>query len=60
MNLFVGKTYYWNLGTPRNGMFTGSYNENGNAIFLDKNGIEWAVPEELIQKNPYGWSTTSK
>ena len=45
MSLIPGKRYEWPISNipsdgKRNGLFTGSYDkENGNALFLTKNGV---------------------
>lgn len=49
--LKVGKRYEWPMTIPcdvrmKNGLFTGQYTKNGNALLITKNGEEWSVPEE--------------
>ena len=54
--LKTGKRYEWYINNyenkKKNGLFTGKYETNGNAILITKNGEQWSVPEEdLIIKN---------
>lgn len=58
MILVKGKRYEWTITIPSdgrmvNGLFTGRYKENGNALFLTKKGEVWSVPPnncKLIRK----------
>ena len=67
MSLMTGKRYEWpksNMAADgkANGLFTGSYDKNGNAIFVTKNGDTWSVPERdcvLITKNCGGRPRTT-
>lgn len=51
MSLIPGKRYEWpksNIPAEGkvNGLFTGNYDKNnGNALFMTKNGDIWSVPE---------------
>ena len=61
--LEIGKRYEWSIyGTPgfsfhpdlpekwkRNGLFTGEYRPNGNAVFVCRNGDVWQVPEANVR-----------
>ena len=56
MELIKGKRYEWHMNNYNNkktdGLFTGKYEDNGNAILLTRNGEQWSVPvEELKKKN---------
>lgn len=53
--LKVGKRYEWGIShevngnrTLHNGLFTGEYLDNGNAVFQTKTGEEWSIPEEDV------------
>lgn len=51
MSLIPGKRYEWPKSNipaegKANGLFTGNYDKNnGNALFMTKNGDTWSVPE---------------
>ena len=49
--LIKGKRYEWPVQSPfdgrmKNGLFTGEYAKNGNALFMTKRGEVWSVPEQ--------------
>lgn len=51
--LVAGRRYMWpssNAYGARmiNGLFTGKYKDNGNAILMAQNGDEWSVPVDEI------------
>jgi hypothetical protein len=50
-----GKRYEWKIKRVKNGqvvrqngLFTGEYLENGNAVFQTKSGDEWSLPESSV------------
>ena len=61
--LIKGKRYEWSTYSTsdydfppdlpdkflRNGLFTGEYRSNGNAVFICKNGDIWQVPAESVR-----------
>ena len=55
MELIKGRRYEWYINNYENkkkdGLFTGEYETNGNAILLTRSGEQWSVPvEELTIK----------
>lgn len=55
--LIEGKRYMWpssNVPGSRwvNGLFTGEYKDNGNAILMTKDGETWSVPVDECQLVP--------
>lgn len=55
--LIAGKRYMWpvtNIPSSRmvNGLFTGEYKENGNAVLQCKNGEIWTVPPQNCSPIP--------
>lgn len=55
--LIVGKRYQWPAdSTPCsrmiNGLFTGKYEENGNAILQCRNGDIWSVLPQICEPMP--------
>ena len=51
MKLEIGKRYSFPLTIPfdgrkKDGLFTGEYESNGNAILITRSGERWQVPEE--------------
>ena len=55
MELKAGKLYSFPLTIPsdgreKEGLFTGEYADNGNAILMTKNGERWSVPKENLHK----------
>ena len=57
IELIAGKRYMWpssNAYGARmvNGLFTGEYNDNNNAVFVARNGERWSVPVEVIAPMP--------
>lgn len=63
MELIPGKRYEWciyghinsndirNRKFLRNGLFTGEYEKNGNAILTTREGEDWSIPVEVLR--PY-------
>lgn len=54
--LVVGKRYQWPDSTPCgrmiNGLFTGKYKENGDAILQCRNGDIWSVSPQNCEPMP--------
>lgn len=62
MELIPGKRYEWciyghinpnDVSNPkflRNGLFTGEYEKNGNALLTTREGEEWSIPVEGLRK----------
>ena len=58
MELIKGRRYEWYINNYENkkkdGLFTGEYETNGNAILLTRSGEQWSVPvEELTTKRRF-------
>lgn len=57
MKLIEGQRYEWRIGKVKNGkilyengLFTGEYLPNGNAIFTTKDGVDWAIDPDRAHK----------
>lgn len=54
--LIAGKRYQWPDVIPGgrmiNGLFTGEYKENGNAVLQCRNGDTWEVPPQNCELMP--------
>lgn len=62
MKLIPGKRYEWciyghinpnDVTDPkflRNGLFTGEYEKNGNALLTTREGGKWSIPVEELRK----------
>ena len=54
MKLIKGKRYNWYINNyenkTKNGLFTGDFDKNNNAILMTKNGEVWSIPvKDLIE-----------
>lgn len=51
--LIKGKRYEWYINNydnrKKDGLFTGKYDENGNAILSTRNGDDWSIPVEHLK-----------
>ena len=49
-----GKRYWWFINNYENkkksGLFTGTFDNNGNAILITKNGENWSVPLKDLEE----------
>lgn len=54
MKLEKGKRYVWRINDyedkTKDGLFTGEFDANGNAILMTRSGEEWSVPAEELRK----------
>lgn len=57
MKLVEGQRYEWCIGKVKdgkklyqNGLFTGEYLPNGQAIFSGKDGMDWAMDPNKVHK----------
>ena len=57
MKLIEGQRYEWCIGKVKdgkklyqNGLFTGEYLPNGQAIFAGKDGMDWAMNPDKVHK----------
>lgn len=50
--LIAGNRYEWRINnydfSTASGLFSGTYDENGLAVFISKNGDEWHVKEDAV------------
>ena len=57
MKLIEGQRYEWRIGKVKNGkilyengLFTGEYLPNGQAVFTTKKGDDWAIDPDKVYK----------